>query len=131
MSYIKLDGHWINHIPGCVQVATASVTMPLPGGLTVEMAGPFVPLGNDLAITPVFEADGEHAVRMRLDLWHPMHLNPVIRFPLSLKGQEIAVRIARDFDADPATRWDCTADEAMAWCLAWEAANTPATGEGH
>jgi hypothetical protein len=55
-----------------------------------------------------------------------MRLNPARPWPLALKGQEIAVRITRDFDADPNTTWDFTADEAMAWCVAWEATNLPA-----
>jgi hypothetical protein len=121
--YIKLDGHWVNHIRGGVQVATAALTMQQPGGLTVEMPTLFVPLGGDLAITPVIEPDGEHALRICLDRWSPMHLNPGHRFPLNVPGLELAVRITRAFDADPDTRWDCTPEEAMAWCQTWYAAN--------
>ena len=121
MSFIKLDGHWVNHIRGGAQVATAALTMQRPGGLTVEMDTPFVPLGNDLAISPVITFDGEHTVQICLDRWSPMHLNPVRVFPLSFAGQEHAALAARAFDADPATRWDCTPEEAMAWFTEWAA----------
>jgi hypothetical protein len=124
MGYM-LDGFASRSIPGGSQVFSITVTMPLPGGLTLTFAAPFMPLGNDLAISPVFEPDGEHAVRMRLDRWIPMHLNPVHRFPLSFDSQELAVRIARAVETDPATRWDCTEDAAMTWFKEWAATNLP------
>jgi hypothetical protein len=124
MSYIKMDSHWLNHSEEGVQVAVATLTLPLPGGLTVEFNAPIIPLGNDVAIMPVFEPDGAHAIRFRLDRWSPLHLNPVRRFPLNFEGQDTAIRVARAIEADPAARWDFTAEEALAWCQTWAAQPT-------
>lgn len=116
-THLKLEGHYIEHVPGGISVGAVATTVTLNGDLVVELPALFLPIGNGLAITPVVVPDGDTAVRIDFTRWSPLRYGTrdTARFPLNLTGQDLAVRVARAFDADPRTSWHCTAEEAMQW----------------
>jgi hypothetical protein len=125
MSYIKLEANYTEHVPGGMSIGNVGLTTTLNNGTRVEFPMPFVSIGNGLAITPAVNPNGDAGLRMDFTRWTPLRYgaNRTAGFPLEFRSQDLAVRVARAFDADPSTRWGCTADEARAWLNTWAAAN--------
>ncbi|MEV6644553.1 hypothetical protein [Amycolatopsis sp. NPDC051371] len=126
MSYIKLEAHYTIHISGGVHIGAVNLTTVLAGDLTVDMPIPFLALTDTLAVFPSIEADGDTAMRIDFTHWSPLRYGAAgaARFPFALTSQELAVRVARAFDADPAVDWSDTRERIEAWLNAWLAANT-------
>lgn len=121
MSLIKLDAHYVERS----YVGAVHLTIALNNGTTVIFPAPFLPLTSSLAITPVVVPDGDAGLRIDFTRWSPLRygVTNAARFPVSLPSQELAARVARAFDADPATTWADTPDQVMAWLRSWTAAN--------
>jgi hypothetical protein len=127
MSYMKLQAHYVEHHSDGLYVSSPSKTMQLGEGTTVALPIPYIPIDNRLAIAPKLTADGETAaVRIDLTRWVPMYVSPdlVSFLPLACPGQAMAVRAAREFDADPAISWQDSEDDMVRWAHAWIAAGT-------
>ncbi len=116
-THLKLDGHYTGHVRGGISVGAVAITLDLSNDLVVELPAPFLPIGDGLAVTPAVVPDGDSAVRIDFTRWSPLRYGTrgAARFPVNFVGQDVAVRVARAFDADPRASWHCTADEAMEW----------------
>ncbi|MGW4826666.1 hypothetical protein ACWEOG_03720 [Amycolatopsis japonica] len=121
MSLIKLDAHYLNE----TGVGAVGLTITLANGTTVIFPAPFVPLTASLAVMPWIRPDDATGLRIDFAFWAPMTYGDAgaARFPLSLPTQELAVRVTRAFDADPATAWSDSPDQMVAWLRSWAASN--------
>ncbi|GAB3380781.1 hypothetical protein [Amycolatopsis echigonensis] len=121
MSYIKLQGHYTEQTPGGLDLGTINQTVQLGNGTAVELPAPFLPINQHLAIAPVITADGDSAARIDFGRWSPLRYggDGLAFFPCNFHRQDVAVRVARAFDADPAADWDDTYDQKIAWLHAW------------
>ncbi|KFU82928.1 hypothetical protein SAMN04489729_4240 [Amycolatopsis lurida] len=124
MSLIKLDAHYVER--SCVGAVHLSIA--LNDGTTVVFPAPFLPLTASLAITPHFAPEGDSGLRIDFTHWSPMRygLTDTARFPVALPSQELAMRVARAFDADPATTWTDPPEQMQAWLRSWTATNNAA-----
>lgn len=106
-TFLKLDAVANFQTRGLVKTVWISFTFQLNDQLTVEMPIPFVPIGGGLAVTPTVTNDGDSALRIDLTRWSPAYvgIDVVAVFPGSFTSQSIAVKVAREFDADPTTSW--------------------------
>ncbi|OKJ93838.1 hypothetical protein [Amycolatopsis sp. CB00013] len=125
MAYIKLTAHYAEQSGGRVAVGAWHLYITLKNGTKVDFPAPFVPLNETLAVTPVIEPDGDAGVRIDFTRWSPMRYGVAgsTGFPMWMSSQEMAVRVARAFDADPATRWSDSPDDIRTWLRSWLAAN--------
>jgi hypothetical protein len=122
---IQLTAHYQEHVPGGISIGAPKMTIRLGNGTTVETSVLFLPIGNNLAITPVVTLDGDTALRIDLSRWCPMRYGTDCSrsMPFGFTSQQLAIRIARAFDADPATRWSDDTPAMTAWLKQWSAAN--------
>lgn len=115
-SYIRLEAHYVESVPGG-GIRVGAFNMPLEVGtdMKVDFPAPFVAIGGGLAVAPAVEADGV-ALRIDLTLWAPMRTGPAgAMFPFSFAPQDLAIRITRAFDADRGTTWQDSSDAIAAW----------------
>ncbi|RSM58959.1 hypothetical protein DMH03_23970 [Amycolatopsis sp. WAC 01376] len=125
MSYIKLAAHYVDQSGGRIAVGAWQLYITLNNGTTVDFPAPFVALDATLAVTPVIEPDGDAGVRVDFTRWSPLRygVSGSTGFPVWLSSQELAVRVARAFDADPATRWSDSPDDIRTWLRSWAVTN--------
>ncbi|OLS99358.1 hypothetical protein BJF90_39295 [Pseudonocardia sp. CNS-004] len=124
--FIKFEGYYVEYGPGGgVNVGTPSTHITLGNGTTVEIPTPFMRIDRNLAITPAIVPDGESALRIDFTRWSPLRFGTDLTagFPFNFPTQDLAVRVARAFDADPRTSWRDTPDAIGTWLRAWVADN--------
>lgn len=126
--FVKLAGHYVEHVPGGVSIGSLSSTIALGNGTTVEMPLPFVPIGPSLAVVPTLMRAGDASVQVDFSRWSPARYGDrgLATFPRWYADQAVAVRICRAFDADPALSWTSPAEEITAWAIRWENENVHA-----
>ncbi|HVK20317.1 MAG TPA: hypothetical protein VM677_03045 [Actinokineospora sp.] len=124
MSYTHMTNHKVKVTSRGVHVRTLALVFTMPGGDGVLFDAPLLMLTDRLAITPDIAPDSPTTLRINLALWSPVYLDEttVARFPVGFHDQATAVRVCRDFDADPTTSWHDPADVIQAWLTAWAAA---------
>jgi hypothetical protein len=120
-AYIKFEGHYVEHVPGGMSVGSVTGIGKLGNGTTVEVPRPFISIGNNLGVTPVVEPDGQTSLRIDFARWSPLRYGQPITagFPFNFASQDLAVRVARAFDADPQTSWRDPIDAIASWLRAW------------
>ncbi len=125
MSYIKLHSHYTNDFPDGVHVGAIGMSTKLGNGTAVELPIPFIPISHNLGIAPGMVPDGQTALRIDFTRWAPVRYGRdlVTQFPFHFTTQEMAVKVARAFDTDPATHWRSGFDEIDAWLRTWGPAN--------
>lgn len=124
--FIKFEGHYVEHGPGGgVSVGTAGSGITLSNGTTVEIPTPFIRIDRNLGIVPAIVPDGDAALRIDFTRWSPLRfgIDLTAGFPFNFPSQDLAVKVARAFDADPRTTWRDTPDAIGAWLRTWGADN--------
>ncbi|MBB5852512.1 hypothetical protein ACFQ05_04425 [Amycolatopsis umgeniensis] len=125
MPYIKLTGHYSEQTPGGVYIGHINMTVRLGNGVTVELPLPFVPLGSHLGVAPVVEPGEAGSVRLDFTRWTPVSYGDVTaRFPFNFDRQDMAVKVTRAFDNDPATNWNDDQGQIMTWLRTWGASHS-------
>ncbi|GAB1508187.1 hypothetical protein [Actinophytocola sp. KF-1] len=124
-TFLKLNAYVTEQNRQGVAVAAPTITLTLGDGTTVEFPVPFVPVGGHLALVPRISVVGETGVRVDLSRWSPAYVSAahMVIFPARFDSQAVAVRVARGFDADPATSWNDPRDQMAAWLREWGPAN--------
>jgi hypothetical protein len=114
---LVLESHYTERTANGFACGTTATTLTLTNGLTVQMPHPFLPIGNELGISPTITPDGENAVGINLARWSPIRFSPrgVYGFPFDFGTQAVAVQVCRAFDADPRMTWQHTPDEIGQW----------------
>jgi hypothetical protein len=119
--HIKLVAHYATRTREGFGFGTAESTFIFDGGLTVQVPTPFVPISDELAVTPAIAKDGADALRIDLTSWSPLRYGPrgTHGFPFTFQGQEGAAKVCRAFDADPRMSWQHTTGEIETWLREW------------
>lgn len=114
-SYIRLEAHYLENVPGGVRVGAFSMPIEVGTDMKVDFPAPFVAIGGGLAVAPQVEVDGV-ALRIDLTRWAPMRTGPAGgMWPFNIAPQDLAIRITRAFDADRSTTWQDSSDAIAAW----------------
>lgn len=126
MSYTQLQAHYVRQEHGGLNVGSVSVTVQLADGDTVVLPIPFLPINDQIGVAPVMEHGVNDGSTVRVDFsrWQPICLRDGDAgcVPLVAGDQGEAVRLARAFDADPATSWKDSPSGVEAWRQSYDAA---------
>jgi hypothetical protein len=123
-AFLKLHAYTTEQSDGGVCITGISRTFMFNDGIAMDVPIPFLPIGNDLVLTPQVDVDGDQTLRVNLTLWCPGTASPRLVASLPVHcDQATAVRVARAYDADPATSWTDPASTVATWLSAWAAAN--------
>jgi hypothetical protein len=124
-TFLKLHGHTVEQFPGGLSVIAIARTFTFADGTAVEFPLPFLPIGNDLVITPAVKVNGDKTLTVDLSRWAPglAAQRGVAVFPLNFGTQADAVKVARAYHADPATSWTDPLPTVLAWLRTWGSAN--------
>lgn len=123
--FLKLNSYITERNSRGMVVAAPSVTIGFPDGTTVDFPVPFTHISGSLAVVPRMTIDGDIGVRVDLAHWSPAHVTvaQTALFPADFDDQATAVRVGRAFDVDPATSWNDTFNQKVAWLREWGPAN--------
>ena len=128
MSYTKLTNIITKQFREGVALSGISRTVTFEDGTAFEVPLPFLPIGDDLVLTPKVIVDGDKALRIDLTRWCPSIVSQWVTATLPVDcDQALAVRMARAYHADPATSWTDPVANVSAWVGTWAAANGVAT----
>jgi hypothetical protein len=118
-THMQLDSYTFDG----ARLMAVTYQLPTADGGTVSFHRPFVPIGPELAVTPVVAIDGQN-LTFRLDKWVPMFHgmdNSVVILPLECPTQDLAAQVCRDLNRDPGTLWSAPEDQLIDWCHRWVA----------
>jgi hypothetical protein len=123
--YVQFDGYYTEHVRGGVSVGTVGMVSTLGNGTTVSIPTPFIRIGGNLGIIPAIDPDGDASLRIDFTRWSPVRYGQDLTagFPFNFPSQDLAVKVARAFDADPRTTWRDAPDAIGAWLRTWGADN--------
>jgi hypothetical protein len=132
--FMKLEGHYLESTRAGLSVGAVAMQIRLSDGTDVNLPVPFVSIGGNLAVCPQIAVDGDSGLRIDFTRWSPLRYgtDATVRFPVDIRPQSLAIRVARAFDADPSTSWHDQPADMLAWLRTWGPANglnVPGEGE--
>jgi hypothetical protein len=109
-------------------LSTPSLSVEL-GGVTYQIPLPFLQVSGPVVLTPLIETDEQsRSIELRVGRWQVTHLDSGRRLPAVLGTEAVALRMAREFEADRGISWDSDDIEVQSWTAAWLEQNVSSAG---